>query len=84
MHQDIKGTAVKLCPYLKSLSCRACHYAVSKLCQGMCHHYGFYGVWLTLSRLLVSGGQMAGKYVILPGSNAGSMFVWRKDRSVYA
>ena len=26
---------------------------------------------------------MAGKYVILPGSNAGSMFVWRKDRSVY-
>ena len=35
----IKGV-VEITPIFETISCRACHYAISKLCQGMRHHYG--------------------------------------------
>ena len=35
----IKGSA-EITPIFETVSCRACHYVISKLCQGMCHHYG--------------------------------------------
>merc|ERR1712086_192149 len=39
----VKGV-VEITPIFETVSCRACHYAISKLCQGMCHHYGAWHV----------------------------------------
>eukprot|EP00964_Phaeocystis_antarctica_P033114 scaffold18772_cov49-Phaeocystis_antarctica.AAC.2 len=39
----VKGVA-EITPIFETVSCRACHYAISKLCQGMCHHYGAWHV----------------------------------------